>query len=540
MFDLNLISSSLKDFGYLFVSPTFSSIMLLIISVYLVNIERISKFSLAFGFVVTNIFTVFLVRQFAGYLEVNYLYIQYTVLVITSITSLWAIGGMGKSFFTIITKPIYLKMDFTLSTKTAESMTLGGIFGTLWAFYSAPSVTGVLFQSIQNTHGLQNYLILILYGVVNIVYFCLVLKIAEILFMKRDKKFFSKFFGLLALIVIVLLWAYPDHKYTFIGGANGQIVNLNLNTRSISNVPYKAPEFSKEGIWLNSKPLTLDDLKGKVVLVDFLTSTCVDCAGVVPYLNNWFEKYGTGDLVIIGVSIPEFNFEKDVKNIQSFVKKNDIKYPIFIDSEFKTWNEYDNQQWPAFYLINKDGRVVYEGFGSSDLKTVEKNIQILLNTSMNLEDYSKTLPKGNKILEMYFGVDNQESIEYDGTLIKGKITEFQFPDELKSDKYALSGKWLFENDYIESKSVDSQLKVKFTGKRVFGVFESNHLTRVKVYLDGVLISSEMNPEVSTDGKIKIMYPGLYEIVNVSNEGEHELIIEFPAPNIRLYSLSFTN
>src|SRR3989338_2253577 len=137
----------------------------------------------------------------------------------------------------------------------------------------------------------------------------------------------------------------------------------------------KAPEFAGIATWINSEPLTLEELKGKVVLVDFWTYSCINCIRTLPYLKDWHEKYADDGLVIIGVHAPEFEFEKDEKNVQKAINDFGLKYPIVQDNDFATWRAYNNRYWPAKYFIDKEGYIRYTHFGEGAYDESEKVIQ---------------------------------------------------------------------------------------------------------------------------------------------------------------------
>lgn len=140
----------------------------------------------------------------------------------------------------------------------------------------------------------------------------------------------------------------------------------------------KAPELTGIATWINSNPLTMESLRGKVVLVDFWTYSCINCIRTQPYLNAWYEKYEKDGLVIIGVHAPEFAFEKVENNVREASQKAGIKYPIALDNDFKTWNAYGNRYWPAKYLIDQEGNIVYKHFGEGEYEETEKKIKSLL------------------------------------------------------------------------------------------------------------------------------------------------------------------
>ncbi len=139
-----------------------------------------------------------------------------------------------------------------------------------------------------------------------------------------------------------------------------------------------APDFQGIDTWLNSQPLKAEQLRGKVVLVDFWTYTCINCLNHLPYVQSWHEKYKDQGLVVVGVHTPEFAFEKSTKNVKDAVERLKIKHAVAQDNGYATWRAFNNQYWPAVYLIDKQGRIVYSHFGEGRYGETEKKIQALL------------------------------------------------------------------------------------------------------------------------------------------------------------------
>ena len=139
-----------------------------------------------------------------------------------------------------------------------------------------------------------------------------------------------------------------------------------------------APEFTGIDKWINGDPLTMQQLRGKVVLVDFWTYTCINCINTLPYVKSWDQKYRDKGLTVIGVHTPEYPFERDTANVKTAIKRFDIRFPVAQDNRYATWNAYNNQYWPAFYLIDKKGRIVYTHFGEGRYAETEAKIQELL------------------------------------------------------------------------------------------------------------------------------------------------------------------
>lgn len=153
-----------------------------------------------------------------------------------------------------------------------------------------------------------------------------------------------------------------------------------ISAVSISREAYPAPEISAQ-TWLNSKPLTLAQLRGKVVLVKFWTFGCYNCNNVEPYVKAWYQKYHDKGLEVIAVHSPEFNYEKSVKNVQKYIQRKDVNYPIAIDNDFITWHKYRNRAWPTMYLIDKQGLIRHQRIGEGGYETIENKIQKLLSES---------------------------------------------------------------------------------------------------------------------------------------------------------------
>jgi len=139
-----------------------------------------------------------------------------------------------------------------------------------------------------------------------------------------------------------------------------------------------APEFKGIDHWLNGPPQTLAQLRGKVVLVEFWTYSCINCIHVMPHVKQWHETYKDQGLVVVGVHTPEYGYEKKLANLDAAVKRFGITWPVAQDNGYQTWNAYGNQYWPALYLIDQDGRIVYQHFGEGDYATTEARIKQLL------------------------------------------------------------------------------------------------------------------------------------------------------------------
>jgi thiol-disulfide isomerase/thioredoxin len=147
-----------------------------------------------------------------------------------------------------------------------------------------------------------------------------------------------------------------------------------------------APAFSELGPWINTAPLSLEGLRGQVVLIHFWTFGCINCIRTLPAVTKWYEQYREQGLVVVGIHTPEFAYERELKNVERAVKERGITYPVALDNQYATWNAYENQYWPAFYLIDATGKLRYTHFGEGRYETTEKAIENLIQEAQALPE----------------------------------------------------------------------------------------------------------------------------------------------------------
>ena len=210
-----------------------------------------------------------------------------------------------------------------------------------------------------------------------------------------------------------------------------------------------APEFDGIEGWLNSEPLTLERLRGRVVLIDFWTYSCVNCLRTLPFVTEWDSRYRGSGLTIVGVHSPEFAFEREEANVRENVGKLGIEYPIALDNGFRTWSAWSNQYWPAKYLIDREGHVRYYHFGEGDYDETEEAIRELLarrGTSVpmasGLEDDS---PRGRVTPESYLGYERLA--RYAGTpVVQDREASYVLPAALADNQLSYDGRWTVEDE----------------------------------------------------------------------------------------------
>lgn len=303
-----------------------------------------------------------------------------------------------------------------------------------------------------------------------------------------------------------------------------------------------APEFTGITNWLNSEPQTLEGLKGKVVLVDFWTYTCINCIRTMPYLTAWDEKYRDSGLVIVGVHAPEFEFEKSTANVQQAIDQYEIAYPVAQDNDFATWQAYNNQYWPAKYLIDATGEVRYVHFGEGKYEETELAIQSLLEEAgqeVNQAVEAEAAPERKRISpETYLGNQRMLFLWQEGKAPLG-TNRYVLNEFLPVNRFSFGGTWTV-NAEDSVPAVGSTLQYRFSGKDVFLVMrpEEEGVARdVEVWLDGVRVQTGAGPDVQS-GSVTVDSDRLYHLIQLEESGEHLLELRFPEGGIQAFAFTF--
>jgi cytochrome c biogenesis protein CcdA/thiol-disulfide isomerase/thioredoxin len=295
-----------------------------------------------------------------------------------------------------------------------------------------------------------------------------------------------------------------------------------------------APEFTETEDWFNTRrddPLTLASLRGRVVLVDFWTYTCINCIRTLPYLKAWYAAYAKDGLTIVGVESPEFSFEKQASNVKEAIEQFGINYPVVQDNNLGTWNAYDNEYWPADYLIDSHGDLRYTTFGEGDYEQTETAIRALLAEAgypVGARSHPTGVVKPTDMAtpETYLGTDRAEGW-INGP--KSGLHDYGPPStsELPLNDFELSGTWDIGGQPAEAVS-EAGIDMEFKAKRVYLVLTSPHerpLT-VRVLLDGHPISAADSGADVHDGVVTVRRERLYWLVSLANDQQHRLSLRF--------------
>lgn len=312
-----------------------------------------------------------------------------------------------------------------------------------------------------------------------------------------------------------------------------------LRVEQMTNLPNigPAPEIVGINSWINSKPLKIVDLKGKVILIDFWTYSCINCIRTLPYITDWYQKYKDLGFVVIGVHTPEFEFEKNYDNVLKATKRFNVTYPVPLDNDYQTWQAYHNQYWPAHYLIDQQGNIRDVHFGEGAYLETENNIRALLGlskiTSSNKEEQSQRILTP----ETYLGFSRGRS--YAMKVEPEKIVDYQFKTPLPLNGVGLKGKWLLEEERVVSKSQDSSLSLRFIATRVYLVMDSKKQSKIKVLLDGQPLPPKYYTEdMDEKGNIVVQDARKYDVINLKGDyAPHEITLIFPE-EVASYAFTF--
>jgi len=372
--------------------------------------------------------------------------------------------------------------------------------------------------------------------------------------------------GVVALIVgFAIYFNNPGLNKSPLGNSNGQVITSDGNSKnSISNVKLSidksqfriAPEFKGITSYINTNGTKLSDLKGKVVLVDFWTYSCINCIRTLPYLVDWNQKYSDKGLVIVGIHSPEFEFEKNIDNVKQAVTRFGIKYPVLLDNDHGTWNAYQNNYWPRKYLVDSEGYIRYDHIGEGGYAETENAIRNLLAERSNQQGLETSNLNQTKLIvpkmpsvdlnqiktpELYFGYQYARSQLGN---IEGfnpeKTVNYTIPSSnLDTNVIYLQGLWKNNPDNMELVGPDGKITLVYSAKSVNIVAGGKGQVTVREDGNGVQTNnSSKGNDTDAEGKLSIDGQRLYNIADNTNYGNHHIEIDARGPGFKIYTFTF--
>lgn len=332
---------------------------------------------------------------------------------------------------------------------------------------------------------------------------------------------------------VKLLDAFPNYTTWLVDLESTPVVQDELDAlrgvteeAAVATTGYAAPDIVGITNWLNSEPVTLAAVRGKVVLIDFWTYTCINCIRTLPHVQGWYEQYQDDGLVVIGVHSPEFEFEKDTANVQAAIEQYGLTYPVAQDNDFATWKNYNNRYWPAKYLIDAQGNIRYTHFGEGEYEKTETAIRQLLaeagaTVTADMVDLPDETPQYSTTPETYLGLGRIDRFASPEPMQYG-VGEYTFPTSLPLHSVAFSGAWDVESQYSEA-NVGAQLHLHFNAADVFLVIKPAGAS------DTIIVNGET---------IVLDTERLYQVYGSDSVVDDELTITFNDPSTQVFAFTF--
>ena len=501
------------------------------------------------------------------------------------LVSVFILLGFGISLliprFQMVLEGFFSRLS-GMAPKTRRSGFGGGIIvglslGLLWTPCVGPILASVISLAITGTVTLQTFVITLAYSLGTAIPMFLIIlggstALTRVPWLVKNTGRIQKAFGVIMILTSIAIIFNVDRSFqTFILdkfpkygsglteiennqavqdalGQTGAEVDQNMIGKPMNLLNDKgelAHEIIPGGKWFNlpdgKESMKLADLKGKVVIVDFWTYSCINCQRTLPYLKSWYDKYHKDGLEIIGVHAPEFEFEKDAGNLAKAIADFDIKYPVVQDNDFATWRAYDNHFWPAKYIVDKDGYIRYTHFGEGKYDEIEEVIQELLKESgSDVGSVQVNNPEYDiyaKTPETYIGYNRASTFASLEPIAPDKVIKYIKPANLPNDLFALEGDWEVNGENASPKS-GAKLYLNFESKEVYLVARPKKegvSAQFKVYLDGK--AQELGAD-APNGVVKVDSDKLYKLINLDSPGRHELRLEFLDDNVEIFAFTF--
>jgi len=361
------------------------------------------------------------------------------------------------------------------------------------------------------------------------------------------------------ITVLLLLIVIAAMVYSLTGSRDVLVANEDAasDTKVIEMIPEELPHYAVApdiaGIvgWINSEPLTAEDLRGKVVLVDFWTYSCINCIRTLPYVQSWHEKYQDRGLVLLGVHTPEFDFEKRRENIVRAAEEHGLTYPIAMDSDYVTWRAFGNRYWPAHYLIDADGDIRYVHFGEGKYAETEAAIQQLLiegglaqpEELAQVGDDDGEPATHSRTPEIYFGYERIDRFGSKESVVPDEAVTFTAPTTLATDTFYLEGSWTVGPEAARLTGERGAISLSYQAKEVNMVLaDGAGETLVEVTLDGAPLPQDVAGQhvIFENGRsyVRVGPSQLYNLVATDAVEEHVLRLEVTSPTFEAFTFTF--
>lgn len=419
---------------------------------------------------------------------------------------------------------------------------LGVIIGIIWTPCAGPILASILTLIAQQTNLARAAFLLLAYAVGAGIPMLMIAYGGQALTTKvksiaRHAATLQRIFGVIIMVVAVAVYFQYDtvlqakildyfERNNIMIPMTSTTPETSMNTKIALHNYGQAPELTGINHWLNSDALRLSDLRGKVVIVDFWTYSCINCVRTLPHVTALYEKYKDQGLVIIGVHTPEFAFEKETDNVAKALDQFDITYPVAQDNDYATWRAYHNRYWPAKYIIDQNGTIVYTHFGEGAYQETENVVRQLLQLDQMADNNQGSELTGVGSPEMYFGLERLANLAAEQEP-DDLVRTYRLPNKLLLNEFALEGDWRFRAESAELVSRSGKIRLHFSAAKVFMVARAEH----NVQLD-IMVDNQAQPSITVqDSKLYTLFDG-------EDSGEHVLELTITGQDFSAFTFTF--
>lgn len=534
---LNYVLAFLEGFA-LIISPCILPILPVILSGSIQGGKK-RPFGIIIGFVVVFVLFTFFSRKLVAIFGIDLNIIRNISLALLFMFGIVMLSNYLTDKFDLLTQRLAnvgssLKIFNEPNSGFSSGILFGSLIGIIWTPCAGPILAAVILQTILQKTDLSSFITVLFFGI-GVSIPMLIITIfgntitTKFSFFKTHAISLRRLLGYIIIASVVYMIYGSGITISLTKPKENLLIPQKMLIHSLNKI-YPMPQINGIAAWINSEPLQSAQLKNKVILIDFWTYSCINCIRTLPYLKDWYEKYHDQGLIIIGVHSPEFDFEKDLSNVKKAVANLGIKYPVALDNNYITWQNFNNHYWPAHYLIDKNGNVVYEHFGEGEYDVTENNIRFLLGLNSKPMQAEKTayVPQTP---ETYLGYERADRFNSPEFFANNKSKLYSYPEKLNDDAWALKGNWIIEDQRIIADSPSSAIKLHFRAGKVYvvmGIAAKNPI-KVKLFLNG-------NP--APIGEVEVTTHTLYTLLDLSSSIDGTLEIVATEPGLEMYAFTF--